>query len=390
MDTLTASQPVTSKTSTASKRFVALDIFRGLTLGGMVLVNTPGSWQYVYAPLRHSPWNGCTPTDLVFPFFLFAVGNAMAFSMSKYEALGNGEVMKKIFSRTALIIVIAWVLQLFPFVRWDDDQLVFKTLDTLRIPGVLPRIALAYMGAALIVHFFKPAKALVISAVLLLGYWAILLAFGDLTLEGNAVLKLDRALFGEAHMYHGYHSEILGQNIAFDPEGLLSTIPAIASVIFGFLVGKFLRARGNSYETISWLFTAGLLFIFAALCWDMVFPINKPLWSSSYVLYTTGLATVILSIIIFVTDLKGHTSWTHPFVLLGRNPLALYILSGVIVKLYGLVRIDGGGLYGALYTHVFQPIGGNYFGSLLFALFHVLLILGAAWWLDRRKIYFRV
>ncbi len=390
MDTVTAAQATSTKTSTLSKRFVALDIFRGLTLGGMVLVNTPGSWQYVYPPLRHSEWNGCTPTDLVFPFFLFAVGNALAFSMSKYEALGSATVMKKIFSRTALIILIAWVLQLFPFVRWSDDQLVFKSLDTLRIMGVLPRIALAYMGGALIVHYLKPAKALFAAVVLLLGYWGILLAFGDLTLEGNAVLKLDRWLFGEAHMYHGYHSEILQKNIAFDPEGLLSTIPAIASVIFGFLVGKFLRTKGNSYETISWLFTAGLLSIFVALCWDMVFPINKPIWSSSYVLYTTGLATVILSMIIFMTDLKEKKSWSHPFVLLGRNPLALYILAGVIVKIYSLIRIDGGGFYGALYRNVFQPIGGNYFGSLLFALFHVGLILLAAWWLDRKKIYFRV
>ena len=256
--------------------------------------------------------------------------------------------------------------------------------------GVLPRIALAYMGGALIVHFFKPLKAFIIGGILLLAYWAILLAFGDLTLEGNAALKLDRWLLGEDHMYHGYYSEVLKQNIAFDPEGLLSTIPAIASVIFGFLVGKFLRAKGNSYETISWLFMAGLISIFLGLCWDMIFPINKPIWSSSYVLYTTGLATVILSMIVFVTDLRGSKSWSQPFVLFGRNPLLLYILSGVIVKTYGLIRIDDGGAYGAIYKYVFQPIGGNYFGSLLFALFHVMLILAVAWWLDRRRVYFRV
>lgn len=390
METLTASRTTSLNTSTTGKRFVALDIFRGITIAGMVLVNTPGSWQYVYAPLRHAPWNGCTPTDLVFPFFLFAVGNALAFSMSKYEAMGSAEVLKKIFTRTALIFGVGLLLHWYPFVRWSEDALAFKSLDNLRIMGVLPRIALAYMGGALIVHFLKPAKAFIAAGILLFAYWGILLAFGDLTLEGNAVLKLDRWLLGENHMYHGYHSDVAGQTIAFDPEGLLSTIPAVASVIFGFLAGRFLRAKGNSYETISWLFTAGLSFIFFGLCWDLAFPINKPIWSSSYVLYTTGLATVILAMIVFVTDLKGQKSWSRPFVLFGRNPLLLYILSGVVVKTYGLILIADTNAYGALYRYVFQPIGGNYLGSLLFALFHVLLLLMVAWWLDRRKIYFRV
>jgi predicted acyltransferase len=390
MDTLTAPQPTALKTSTAGSRFLALDIFRGLTIAGMVLVNTPGSWEYVYAPLRHASWNGCTPTDLVFPFFLFAVGNALAFSMPKYEALGNAEVLKKIFTRTALIFGVGLLLHWYPFVTWSEGELVFKSPENLRIMGVLQRIALAYLGAALIVHFFKPAKAFIAAAVILFAYWAILLAFGDLTLEGNAVLKLDRSLLGENHMYKGYHSEVLQRNVAFDPEGLLSTIPAVASVIFGFLAGRFLCTRGNSYETISWLFMSGLSFIFLGLCWDLVFPINKPIWSSSYVLYTTGLATVILSMIIFITDLKEQKSWSRPFVLFGRNPLLLYILSGVIVKTYFLILINDTNAYGALYQYVFQPLGGNYFGSLLFALFHVLLLLVIAWWLDRRKIYFRV
>ena len=274
-----------------------------MTVAGMILVNNPGSWSYVYAPLRHAAWDGCTPTDLVFPFFVFAVGNALAFSMAKYEEQGSGPVVRKIFTRAALIFLIGLLLNWFPFVRWQDDVLVARSLENLRIFGVLPRIALAYLGGALIVHFFKPVRAFVMALVLLFVYWGLLLAFGDLTLEGNAVLKLDRWLIGEAHMYKGYHSETLNGNIAFDPEGLLSTIPAMASVILGYLVGKYIRSKGNSYEMIAHLLVAGVLAIFAGQCWGLVFPINKPIWSSAYVLYTTGLAMAILSVVMFFIEM---------------------------------------------------------------------------------------
>ena len=390
MDTLTASSGKALDTLSTTKRFLSLDIFRGMTIAGMILVNTPGDWSYVFSPLRHAPWDGCTPTDLVFPFFLFAVGNALAFSMPKYQSLGTGEVLKKIFTRTALIFLIGILLLWYPFVRWSEGELVLKPIENLRFFGVLQRIALAYMGGALIVHFFKPVRALIIGVGLLFAYWGILLSFGDLTLEGNAVLKLDRWLLGESHMYKGYYSTVLQRNIAFDPEGLLSAIPAVTSVIFGFLIGKFIRAKGNSYETISYLFTAGLLAIFLGMWWGLVFPINKPIWSSSYVLYTTGLATVILSMIIFLVDLKDKKSWTKAFVLFGRNPLLIYALSGVIVKTFSLIRIGDTNINSALYQYVFQPIGGNYVGSLLFALAHVLMLLGIAWWLDKKKIYFKV
>lgn len=391
METVIAAQKTQAKTPTSKEtRFVSLDVFRGMTIAGMILVNTPGSWEYVFAPLRHAPWNGCTPTDLVFPFFLFAVGNAMSFSMSKYQALGSGEVLKKIFTRTALIFAIGLFLNWFPFVRWQDNELVAKSFENLRIFGVLQRIALAYMGGALIVHFFKPMQAFVTALILLVAYWIILLSFGDLTLEGNAALKLDLWLVGDKHMYHGYFSSVENKNIAFDPEGLLSTIPAIASVIFGFLVGKYIKEKGNSYEMISHLFAAGLISIFTAICWNMVFPINKPIWSSSYVFYTTGLAMSILAIIILLVDLKGNQRWTKPFVLFGKNPLLIYALSGMIVRIYGLIRFGEVNAYGALYKYVFQPLAGNFVGSLLFAIFHVLLFMAIAWWLDRRKIFFRV
>jgi predicted acyltransferase len=391
METL-ATAPATKTKASQKKqaRFPSLDVFRGMTIAGMILVNTPGSWEYVYAPLRHAPWNGCTPTDLVFPFFLFAVGNALSFSIPKYQALGTEKVLQKIFTRTALIFLIGLFLNWFPFVRWSEGALVFKSWAGLRIFGVLQRIALAYFGAALIVHFCKAKQAFLVALSLLIGYWILLLSFGDLTLEGNAVLKLDRWLLGEGHLYKGYFSAVLNQNIAFDPEGLLSAIPAVASVIFGFLAGKYIKEKGNTYEMISHLLLTGLVSILIALCWDIIFPINKPIWSSSYVLYTTGLALTILAIIIFLVDLKRRQQWTKPFLLFGKNPLLIYALSGILVRIYGLILIGDTNAYGGLYRYVFQPLAGNFVGSLLFAIAHVLLFLAVGWFLDRRKIYVKV
>ena len=391
MEALASAQTTKLKTSQKKDvRFPSLDVFRGMTIAGMILVNTPGSWEYVYAPLRHAAWNGCTPTDLVFPFFLFAVGNALSFSIPKYQALGTDKVLQKIFTRTALIFLIGLFLNWFPFVRWSEGALVFKSWSSLRIFGVLQRIALAYFGAALIVHFCKPKQAFLAALSLLIGYWLLLLSFGDLTLEGNAVLKLDRWLVGEGHLYKGYFSAVLNQNIAFDPEGLLSTIPAIASVIFGYLAGKYIKEKGNTYEMISHLLLAGLVSIFIALCWNIIFPINKPIWSSSYVLYTTGLALSILAIIIFLVDLKGRQRWTKAFVLFGKNALLIYALSGILVRIYGLILIGDTNAYGALYQYVFRPLAGNFVGSLLFAIAHVLLFLAVGWFLDRRRIYLKV
>jgi len=390
MQTIAAPASEITSTGTRSSRFLSLDVFRGMTIAGMILVNTPGSWEFVYAPLRHAPWDGCTPTDLVFPFFLFAVGNALSFSITKYQALGTNDVLRKIFVRTLLIFAIGLFLNWFPFIRWQDGALVPKSFEDLRIFGVLQRIALAYMGGALLVHFFKPIKAFAAAVFLLLAYWVIIIAFGDLTLEGNAVRRLDQWMLSDSHLYKGYFSAVLNQNIAFEPEGLLSTIPSIASVVFGFLVGKYIKDKGSSYQTIAHLMVAAMISVFIALCWDMSFPINKPIWSSSYVLYTTGLAMTILSVILFFTEMKGNQKWTTPFVLFGKNPLFIYALSGMIVRVYGLIRIGDTNAYTGLYKYVFQPLAGDYVGSLLFALAHVLLFLLVAWLLDRRRIYIRV
>lgn len=371
----------------SQQRFLSLDVFRGLTVAGMILVNTPGSWSHIYGPLEHAPWHGWTPTDLVFPFFLFAVGNAMSFAMKKYEALGNAAVLQKIFKRTFLIFVIGLLLNWFPFVKWDHDQLVLKPLGTLRIMGVLQRIALCYGIAALLVHYLKPRGALIAGFVLLLGYWGVLLAFGagdPFSIQGNAGFFIDKAILGESHMYHG-------EGVAFDPEGLLSTMTATVNVIFGYTAGNYIQQNGKNFKTVFRLAAAGAVLIIAALCWDIVFPINKKIWTSSYVFLTVGLALILIALLIAIIEVKGWKKGWYFFEVFGKNPLFIFVMSGVLVKIYGLIRpAPGQNFYGWLYATVFQPIAGDLNGSLLFAIFHVLIFWLLGWWMDRKKIYIKV
>ncbi|CAL1520777.1 DUF5009 domain-containing protein [Chitinophaga sp. MM2321] len=372
---------------TTPQRFLSLDVFRGLTVAAMILVNNPGSWEYVYAPLDHAKWHGCTPTDLVFPFFLFAVGNAMSFAMKKYEAAGNIVVLKKILTRTLLIFVIGLILNWFPFVKWGETGLTIKPLSHLRILGVLPRIALCYGAAALIIHFLKDKGAFLTAGIILFVYWFLLTALGTgdpYSLQGYAGTPLDKLILGENHMY-------TGEGVPFDPEGILSTLPAICNVIFGYLAGKFIQEQGKTYEMLARLMIVGCIMIFAALCWDLVFPINKKIWTSSYVLYTVGIALLLLSVLMHVIEFRGKTRWTTFFTVFGKNPLFIYILSGVVIKLYLLIKpVPGQNTYSWLYQHIFRPIGGNMVGSLLFALFHVCLFAAVGWWMDKKKIYVRV
>jgi predicted acyltransferase len=373
--------------SQPTQRFLSLDVFRGLTVAGMILVNNPGSWSYVYPPLEHAHWHGCTPTDLVFPFFLFAVGNAMSFSLPRYQGQGHTVVLKKILKRSLLIFLIGLLLNWFPFFRWEADQLVFKPLSQLRLPGVLPRIALCYGLAALIIHFTGERRAFFIAGCLLLVYWWLVLAFGQgdpYSLEGYAGLRLDKWLLGEQHMYKG-------EGVPFDPEGLLSTLTAACNVIFGYIAGSYIQQKGKDYPMLCGLLISGCLLVFAALCWNMLFPINKKIWTSSYVLYTVGIALLVLSVLMYAVEFRGWKRGAGFFGVFGKNPLFIYVMSGVLVKLYGLVRTGPKqNLYGWLYEHIFRPIGGNYPGSLLFALFHVGLFWLLGWWMDKRRIYIRV
>jgi predicted acyltransferase len=380
------------------ERYQSLDVFRGATVALMILVNNPGSWSHIYAPLGHAPWHGATPTDLVFPFFLFAVGNALAFVIPRLEQAGPSVVRNKVLRRTLLIFGIGLLLNAFPFVRYDaDGQLVMKQWENLRIMGVLQRIALCYLLAAAISFLWKERGALAAGAFILLGYWVLCLGFGapgdPFSLEGYFGNGIDRAVLGESHLYKG-------EGVPFDPEGLMSTLPAAVNTLFGYLTGAYILRKGRNWEMLSNLYAAGLVLFFTGLAWGLLFPINKKIWTSSYVLYTVGLAICVLGIFIHLIEFrKGEGAWSRFFLVFGRNPLFIFVLSGVVAKTYGLFRIedgvrDGKPLFRSLgswmYEHIFQPAFGALNGSLMYAIAHIIVFWMICRWLDRRKIYIRV
>lgn len=363
-------------------RYLSLDVLRGITVTLMIIVNTPGNGATTFAPLQHASWHGFTPTDWVFPTFLFVVGNAMSFSLVKYESKGKPFFLKKILKRSAVIFLLGFLMYWFPFVHEQEGQLVFNEFSGTRIFGVLQRIALGYFFASLILYYLKERGAIFFSVFALLSYWLLLYSYGDYSLTGNAVLKLDLALFGDKHLYHG-------EGIAFDPEGLLSTLPAIVNVIAGYLTGRFIQQKGNSYETISKLMIAGALLLFTALCWNMVFPINKKLWTSSFVLCTVGIDLLILPMLIFVIDIKKEIRWTYFFEVLGKNTLFVYLLSEIGIIFFYIIKIGNETLYTWLYQNVFR-LAGDYVGSLLFAVSWMLVCWSVGYWMDKKKIYVKV
>jgi predicted acyltransferase len=379
----------------ASPRFLSLDVFRGMTICFMIIVNNPGA-DTAFWPLNHAAWHGFTPTDLVFPSFLFAVGNAMSFAMKKYQQISNAAVLSKIFKRTVLIFLIGYLMYWFPFFQVNNGHWSISPISHTRIMGVLQRIALCYCFASLMVHYLSKRTVFILSAIFLIGYWVILIAFGwfnfhtfgndmdPLSMTGNAGIYLDKWLLGDAHLYHGEH-------IAFDPEGILSTIPAIVNVIIGYYAGKFIQEKGKGYDTISKLMLTGCLFIFIAICWDAVLPINKKLWTSSFVMITTGIDLVIISFLLYVIEIRhwNKGNWTWFFTIFGKNPLFIYIVSEVLLTILGWIVISKKGLpdWGQSFYQNMAP--GNV-GSLLFAISFMLLCWLVGYVLDRRKIYIRV
>jgi predicted acyltransferase len=368
-------------TPTETQRLVSLDVFRGITIAGMVLVNNPGSWEHIYWPLEHAAWSGWTPTDLVFPFFLFIVGVSITLALGKRLETGGAtrDVYLKIFKRTLIIFAIGLFLNGFPYF----------SLAELRIPGVLQRIAVCYFFASIIFLNTKIRTQIAITIGLLLFYWLLVkfvpapgYAAGDLTKEGSLPSYIDRVVFG-AHVWR--------QAKVYDPEGLLSTIPAIATTLIGVLTGHWLRTEKTRYEKAAGMFVAGAICVAIGWAWNAFFPINKALWTSSYVLFTGGLALQFLAFCYWLIDIKGYRRWARPFEVFGLNAIALYVVADLIAVLLGLIKVGGGdSLGGWIYDRVFASWASPVNASLAFAICFVLVCLGLMWILYRRRIFLKV
>jgi len=382
-----------------NQRYYSLDVFRGATVALMIMVNNPGSWEHIFTPLEHAPWHGCTPTDLVFPFFLFAMGNAMSFVMPRFEKEGNAYFLKKVMKRTLLIFLIGLFLNWTPFIRWEDHHIVFKSFNTVRIMGVLQRIALCYCFASLIVYYAKTKGAYVISCIILLLYWLVSWWLGDAadpySLNGFWGTHFDIRLFGMGHVYKG-------EGVSFDPEGLSSTFAAVVQVVFGYFAGQYIQQKGKNYEMLCNLFVAGIILMLAGYWWNMVFPINKKIWTSSYTIYTSGLAIVTLAIFIYLVEFKeAKGAWSRFFDVFGKNPLFIFVLSGFLPRVLGLIRINEGIMedgkpvylspFGWFYEHVCKNISSDLrVGSLVYALIMILFYWSIVYVMDKKRIYIKV
>ncbi len=379
--------------STAPRqRFLALDVFRGMTICFMIIVNNSGG-DPTFAPLEHASWNGFTPTDLVFPSFVFAVGNAMSFVMAKWDTLQTSEVIAKILKRTFLIFLLGYLMYWFPFVKLDAaGHVIFAPVSETRIFGVLQRIALVYGISSLMIYFLGIRATAIISVLILIIYWPVMMHFGDgadpLSLQTNAVLKFDTWLMGPDHLYHG--EQVNGQPFAFDPEGFLSTFPAIGNCVAGYLAGRYIQKSGKTYEGLTKLMLAGFALLVIAHFWNYQFPINKKLWTSSFVLHTVGLDCMILSAVIYFIDFAHKTKWTYFFEVFGKNPLPIYLFSELFIVVLYIIQIGGVSSNDWVYTHIFQNILPNYFSALAFALCYMLICWSLGYWMDKKKIYLRV
>ena len=392
------------------ERLLSLDVFRGMTVAGMLLVNNPGTWSAIFPPLEHAEWNGWTPTDLIFPFFLFIVGITTYLSLTARRARGDDDsaVVKQILRRGLIIYLLGFAMAMFPFYQWGSidampnpgawDRILFR-IEHVRILGVLPRIAIVYVCAALLTLKTTIKQQILIIAALLFGYWfAITLipvpgenVIGALLLhtkDRNLAAYLDRAILGTNHTWIG--------SVTYDPEGPFSTIPAIATAMLGVLAGRWIAQRDKQLlERITGLFALGSVGMVLGLMWNWSFPINKNLWTSSYVIFTAGMAAVALATVMWIVDYRSVKWWTKPFVVFGVNPIVAFVGSGVLARLiYTLWHVNYQGksiaLQDAIYQLVFLPWLPPRVASLAFAISFVLLWYGILTVLYRRNIILKV
>ena len=377
-----------------SDRLVSLDVFRGITIAGMVLVNNPGTWSNIYWPLEHAEWNGWTPTDLIFPFFLFIVGVAipLAFGRRVEGAGSKRDLYLKVIKRALIIFALGMFLAVFGSIVRSLPGFPYPHLSTIRIPGVLQRIAVCYLFAAIIFLNTKVRTQIIITAALLVIYWLLMtrlhapgFAVGDLSKEGSLASWVDRGVFGP---------HIWKQGKVYDPEGILSSIPAIATTLFGVLTGKWLRTGKSQYEKVTGLFVAGACCVVIGWCWNPFFPINKSLWTSSYVFFTGGLALEFLALCYFLIDIKKYQRWAKPFIVFGMNAIALFVGTGMMAILMGRIKLPWGAgqisLQGWIFNKLFLSWASPINASLAFAIVFILLWLGLMWILYSRKIFIKV
>lgn len=364
------------------ERLVSLDAFRGFTIAAMMLVNNPGSWDYVLPPLLHAEWNGWTFTDFIFPFFLFIVGVAMVFSITRRLERGvpRRVVYLRVVRRTLLLILLGLFLNAFP--KFDFEHL--------RIPGVLQRIGLCYFFAAVVMLHTGVRGQAVVAGVLLIGYWVLMklvpvpgYGAGVLTPEGNLAAYLDRLIFGQ-HLWQE----------TWDPEGLLSTLPAISTTLFGSLSGHWLRTNRDRRDIAGWIFVFGGLALTAGSIMNYWFPINKNLWTSSYAVYMSGVALMFLGTFYWIIDVKGYRGWAKPFVIWGMNAIAVYVFIGIVARVLIFTDVTFHGeevsIKGYLWLSFFKPVFGPWIGSLVHAICYVLLSYIFVWALWRKRVFLRI
>ena len=381
-----------------NSRLLSLDILRGITIAGMIMVNNPGSWSYAYAPLRHAHWHGLTPTDLVFPFFMFIMGVSTFMSLRKFNFEPSAGAVRKIVRRTILIFVIGlalgWFGQLTRGLASGEPFGVAAThFDTLRILGVLQRLALAYGFAALIAVLVKNKLLVWVIGILLVGYYFILrFGKGFEMSEENIIAVVDKALWGTGHMYKDTTPD--GVRIALDPEGLLSTIPSIAHVLIGFLFGKLIVEHRDNHTRVEKLLLWGTILAFTGLLLHYGCPINKKIWSSTFVLVTTGFAAQLLGLLIWIIDIHQKEKWSRFFHAFGVNPLIVYVFAGVIANLVSNIRFSHQGepvsLKSFTYEVLLRPWAGDYFGSLLYALLFITVCWLFGYILYKKNIYIKL
>jgi predicted acyltransferase len=370
-------------TSTIQQRFATLDVFRGMTMFLMIIVNTQGSGATPFRQLMHAEWNGFTLTDLVFPSFLFAVGNAMPFAMRKWDGLPTTVVIYKILKRSVLIFIVGYLLSWYVTMHWSNGRLEFWRLFDTRIMAVLQRIALCYFFAAFMVWLLPIRTTVIISVAILLLYWFMLAAYGSMSMQDNLVRQIDLSVIGASRMYRE-------QGVIFDPEGLLSTLPAIVSVIAGYLVGWFIQKRGKTNYTCLMLLFAGCILVVAGLFWSYIFPFNKKLWTSSYVLLTAGIDALVIGILLYLVDIKNGKTVTWFFAPMGRNPLFIYVLSNLLL-FFLILPVDGGKLFFEWVNEVFfQQVTPGPFGAFFFSLVFTMICWSIAWLLDKKRLYVRL